>query len=232
MLDREVLVAETSRPGARDLAAVALPLVQTVLDGAGYAIDDVDLIAVSVGPGSFTGLRIGLSIAKGFALATGCDVVGVPTLEALAHVAAGRIGLICPVLDARKGEVYAALFRSTAEGLTRVAEDCATTPESLATAIDEPCVFIGDGVEAYRTTWRGLLPGSAELLPFTEFHPSGMTVARLGRCRHREHGADAVAAMVPRYCRVAEAELRRVTADESPSHARGKGKIDSASGLG
>lgn len=232
LLDGEVLLAEISRPGARDLAAVCLPLVRSVLDAAERAVDDINLIAVSVGPGSFTGLRIGLSIAKGIALATGCAVVGVPTLEALAHVALDRTGLICPVLDARKGEVYAAVFRSAADGLTRVADDCATTPDRLAALIDEPCVFIGDGVDAYRTAWQTAFQEPVELLPFTEFHPRGGAVARVGQALFRARGPDAVAALVPRYCRVSEAELRHRARGETPSHVCGRGKIDSAGRLG
>jgi len=232
LLDGEVLLAERSRPGTRDLAVVSLPLLQDVLDAAERTIDDVDLIAVSVGPGSFTGLRIGLSIAKGIALATGCAVVGVPTLEALAHVALERTGLICPVLDARKGEVYAALFRASADGIARVADDCATTPHRLAVLIDEPCVFIGDGVDAYRIALQTAFQESAELLPFTEFHPRGGEVARLGQRRFRASGADSIAALAPRYCRVSEAELRHRARGEAPDHACGGGKIDSATGLG
>lgn len=232
LLDGEILLAEMSRPGARDLAVVSLPLVREVFDAAERTVDDIDLIAVSVGPGSFTGLRIGLSIAKGIALATGCAVVGVPSLEALAHVAPERGGLICPVLDARKGEVYAGLFRCAAGGLTRVADDCATTPERLAALIDEPCVFIGDAVDPYRTVWQTAFQESVELLPFTEFHPRGGAVARLGQRRFRACGADSVAALVPRYCRVSEAEIRHRARGATPSHVCSGGKIDSAGGLG
>jgi len=232
LLDGEALLAEISRPAARDLAAVCLPLLRSVLDAAERTVDDIDLIAVSVGPGSFTGLRIGLSIAKGIALATGCSVVAVPSLEALAYVAPERGGLICTALDARKGEVYAGLFRSTGDGLTRVAADCATTPERLAALIDEPCVFIGDAVDPYREVWQTAFQDSVELLPFTEFHPRGGAVARLGRKQFQSCGADSVAALVPRYCRLSEAELRHRARGETPSPVCDGGKIDSVGGLG
>src|SRR5262245_52075822 len=92
-------------------ARTLLPLIDAALAAAGVGLRQLDLLAVSIGPGSFTGLRIGLSVAKGLALATGLPVVGVPTLEAYALHVGPRPGLICPVLDARKGEVYGAVFR-------------------------------------------------------------------------------------------------------------------------
>ncbi len=215
LLDGDTLVAERSLPGSRSLATVVLPMVQEVLDAAGRSLAEVELIAVSLGPGSFTGLRIGLSVVKGFALTTGCDVVGVPTLHALALVAGPMRGLICPVLDARKGEVYAALFRADGGGLLRIAEDCATTPARLAAAIDEPCVVVGDGVEVLGDEFRRLIGSAVEFLPFAEFHPRGGAVASLGRRRHREMGADSLAGMVPRYCRVSEAEAKRLAGEEA-----------------
>src|SRR5689334_18463142 len=92
-------------------ARTLLPLIDNALAAARCELSDLDLIAVSIGPGSFTGLRIGLSVAKGLALATGLPAVGVPTLEAYANCAGARSGLLCPVLDARKGEVYGAAFQ-------------------------------------------------------------------------------------------------------------------------
>ena len=231
VLDGDDLIAERSQPDSRTLAVTALPLVQDVLAAAGCDVADLGMIAVSAGPGSFTGLRIGLSLAKGISLATGCAVIAVPTLEALAQVAGERDGLICPVLDARKGEVYAASFRWQTSGPLRVSEDCAATPQRLAAAIEEPCVLLGDGVEAYLALWRDAFGQSVELLPFTEFHPRGGAVAAVGRRRFGDLGADEVAAMVPRYVRAAEAEVR-LRAEGEPRNGRGKGKIDRAGGLG
>jgi tRNA threonylcarbamoyladenosine biosynthesis protein TsaB len=220
-------LAERSDGGARRLAASVLPMVEGVLGEAGLEVGDVDLIAVSAGPGSFTGLRVGMSIAKGIALATGCEVVAVSTLQALAMVAGRRPGRICPVLDARRGEVYAALFGG--ERHERLIEDCAVPPERLAQAIDRPSVLLGDGVEPYLDTWRRRISQPVEFLPFSQFHPRGVMVARLGLRRYRERGGDALAELVPRYCRVPEAEQKRLAklGDDGA-----KSKIDRLGGLG
>lgn len=209
MLADGAVVAERSQPGSRDLAVSLLPLVRTVLADGGCSVGEVGLIAVSSGPGSFTGLRVGMSTAKGLAMATGCAVVSVPTLEALAAVAVARSGLLCPVLDARKGEVYGGVFRNRGGRLQRMVADAAATPESFAAAVSEPCVLLGDGVEVYRQEWGRLLPAGSELLPFAEFHPRGAVVAELGLQLLRDHGSEDLAALVPRYCRAPEAQVRR-----------------------
>jgi tRNA threonylcarbamoyladenosine biosynthesis protein TsaB len=220
-------LAERSAGGARRLAASVLPMVEGILGEAGLAVGDVDLIAVSAGPGSFTGLRVGMSIAKGVALATGCEVVAVPTLQALAMVAGRRPGPICPVLDARRGEVYAALFGGDRH--ERLIDDCAVSPEDLARLIAPPSVLLGDGVEPYLETWRRLIPQPVEFLSFSQFHPRAVTVARLGLRLYRERGGDRLADLVPRYCRAPEAEQKRLA---TLGTNVGKSKIDRPGGLG
>ncbi len=118
LLDDERVVAEYFFQLPVHHSETVLPALQRGLRLAALDIGDVGLIALTVGPGSFTGLRIGASTVKGLALAAGTPVpvVGVSTLEALAYNAAGFPGLVCPLLDARKGEVYGALYRADGEG--------------------------------------------------------------------------------------------------------------------
>ena len=213
--DEEVL-CERSVSAAHSLGATTVPLVDDVLRASGRLAADIDLIAVSAGPGSFTGLRVGLSIAKGMALSTGCAVVAVPTLEALAHVVgmadsglAVPIGsAICPVLDARKGEVYAALYRVEDRGtLICEVEEQACDPLVAVEGVSGSCIMIGDGVAAYREVWAEHFGERATLLSYEEYHPRGSVVASLGARRHAEHGADDPASVVPRYCRKPEAQV-------------------------
>ena len=104
-------------------AEIILPLVDSVLRRAGIELSDVAGIAVSIGPGSFTGVRIGLSTVKGLAYGTGMPAVGISTLQAIAARVAGFEGRVCPILDARKGEVYAAVFRIHGSQLERLTQD-------------------------------------------------------------------------------------------------------------
>jgi tRNA threonylcarbamoyladenosine biosynthesis protein TsaB len=189
-----------------------LPAIDRMLHDAGATLGALGGLAVSIGPGSFTGLRIGLSTAKGLAYATGLPLVGVPSLEALAWAVPAARWPVCPVLDARKQEVYAALFRHEPAGLRRIMEDRALAPEALCALIRKPTLFLGDGVAAYGALFARLL-GERFLLP-----PPGSRgarpacVAHLGRERLLRGERDAVDALVPRYLRPSEAELRRASA--------------------
>ena len=209
LIDGDTELAERSQTVTGSHAGTLLPMIEETLAAAGIGLRDLELLAVSVGPGSFTGLRIGLSVTKGLAWANGIPVVGVPTLEALASVAAPRPGFICPVLDARKREVYGAAFRWTGAALECVAEVAVLTPERFAARLSLPCTLIGDGVDAYASIWRACLGESAELIPFADLSPRGSAVARLGATRFRLCGPANVAQMEPIYVRKSEAEVQR-----------------------
>jgi tRNA threonylcarbamoyladenosine biosynthesis protein TsaB len=194
--------AETTR---RSHVASLGALVGRVLDAARVRIEDVDGIAVSIGPGSFTGRRIVLGFAKGIALAGGTALVGVPTLEALAHVAGAAPGeTVCAALDARKQEVYAALFAARADGaLERRGPDEALPPAALAARLPPACLLVGDAGEAYADAFRG----RARVLPFATHHPRGGIVARLGAARLLAGERANAGELEPAYVRPPEARL-------------------------
>jgi tRNA threonylcarbamoyladenosine biosynthesis protein TsaB len=149
--DGEV-VARRLRPGRRGHAEVLMPMVQDVMAEADLAYDALDAIAATVGPGTFTGLRIGLAAARGLALAAGLPLVGVTTLEAIAHgvpesARAGRTVLV--VLDARRGQVYAQAF---GPDLAPRGEPAALAPGVAAALVDDAdkVLLAGDGVDLVR----------------------------------------------------------------------------------
>jgi tRNA threonylcarbamoyladenosine biosynthesis protein TsaB len=171
------VLAEATHRESRAHAASLPGLVERVLADAGRRLDDVEAVAVSIGPGSFTGLRVGLAFAKGLAFAGGLPVVPVPTLEALAWVAeAARGETVCAALDARKREVYAAFFLAEPHTVRRLGPDMALAPEMLAARLEGRCVVVGDAGEVYGT----LLVPHAVLRPFATHHPRGGVIARLG----------------------------------------------------
>jgi len=186
-----------------------LPAIDRALSDARIALEALGGIAVSIGPGSFTGLRIGLSTVKGLAYATGLPVVGVPTLEAMAWSLPAARWQVCPVLDARKQEVYAALFRHEQEGIVRVMEDTALAPDALCRLIRKPTLFIGDGVETYGALFRERLGERMLIPPLASRGARPACVAELGRGRLLRGERDAADSLVPRYLRPSEAELRR-----------------------
>ena len=208
-------------------------LIDECLALAGVALEDVGCIAVSSGPGSFTGLRVALATAKGLALGGDVPLVGVATLEALAATAlpgwsaqttppVGEGTVIVPCLDARKGEVYAAAFRVRAPDwrranprLERLAPDAALSPagftSAFATWLDAggTGMLLGDGPQRYPDVVVETLAGRVEVLPFARCHPRGATVARLGAGSFAAGGAHDRAALVPHYARASEAEVMR-----------------------
>ena len=130
-----------------------LPMAEDMLKNAELTIDDVDLFAVAQGPGSFTGIRIGVSAVKGLAWAADKKCVGVSTLEAMAWNGAAVGGVICPVMDARRSQVYNALFEIRDGKPVRLTEDRPIALKELAEevrALGRPVLLVGDGVEITR----------------------------------------------------------------------------------
>jgi tRNA threonylcarbamoyladenosine biosynthesis protein TsaB len=187
--------------------AASLPgLAERVLTEAGLDAAAVEAVAVSIGPGSFTGLRIGLGFAKGLCFAGGLPLVTVPTLEALADAVEASPGtVVCAALDARKHEVYAALFVVEPEGRRRLGPDQALAPEVLAARLPPGCVLVGDAAAAY----PAVFDGRARVLGFDRCPPRGGVVARLGWARLMRGERAELGTVEPAYVRPPEAELAR-----------------------
>ena len=202
-------------PGSRgNHAEILLPAIETVLSRAGVSLPAISAFAVSIGPGSFTGLRIGLSTVKGLVYGSEIPVVGIPTLAAIAGKVTGWDGLICPFLDARKKEVYTALFRQRAGAVERLTEDLVSSAEAIierVAALDggEPCLFIGDGIQSYGQLITAALGGRSRVTLGEGYPSTACAVAQLGEARIARQERDPVGAMVPRYLRPSEAELKK-----------------------
>ena len=163
---------------------------------------DVQGVAVSVGPGSFTGLRIGLGTAKGLALSLDVPIAAVPTLDAMAAMLPFAAWPVCPVIAARRDEVYASLYRVTAGVIEREWDYLALTPQALAQRLEEPTILIGDGAS------RVISPHARVAGPIPRI-PSAAAVGVLGSERLRRGDTVEAAALAPLYLRPSEAELKR-----------------------
>jgi len=190
--------------GSRSHTESLPALLERVLAAGGVTLEDVDGLAVSIGPGSFTGLRVSLALAKGIAFAGGLPLAPVSTLEALAWVADAAPGdTICAALDARKHEVYAALFAAEAGGPRRLSPDVAQSPEQLAAELPGACVLVGDASEAY----GDVLGVRATVRPFATHHPRGGVIARLGWQRLVSGEGVNLGELEPVYIRPPDAQL-------------------------
>ncbi|MFZ5648248.1 MAG: tRNA (adenosine(37)-N6)-threonylcarbamoyltransferase complex dimerization subunit type 1 TsaB [Bacillota bacterium] len=189
-----------------------LPMIKSVIEEARIRPGDIGGVAVSSGPGSFTGLRIGMSTAKTLAQVWRVPVVGVSTLEALAYPLTGLANLICPVLNARKNEVYTAVYDGADGNLKKLAGPLALKPEELAKLLtgwaDRSVTFMGDGVDEYRDRLAELVGARACFVPGMTSHPRGASVAWIGWNKlDRGEGLDPIA-LLPDYVRLSEAEVK------------------------
>ena len=187
--------------------------VAGLLERAGLSLRQLGAIAVGIGPGSFTGLRVGLSYAKGLKLAIGCALFGIPSLDTLAlaalvesSAAPGR--LICPVLDARKGEVYAALYRTSGDGLEKLSDDLVVTLENLAPHLGTDVLLVGDAKAEEARSLAVRAGGAATCLEIGGLRLRGRVVAALGAARLMAGEADNAFVMEPLYVRTVEATFR------------------------
>jgi tRNA threonylcarbamoyladenosine biosynthesis protein TsaB len=177
----------------------------------GIPLQEVGGLAVSEGPGSFTGLRIGMATAKGLAQGRGIPLVGVPTLLALAHRGYGSQELVCPVMNARRNEIYTALFRFEQDSYETLEPYQAVDPRKWAEKLKglaKPVLFVGDGVEIYAETWQEHLgPRALLALPVLRLAVAG-TVAWLGRGMLIKGVRDDLYSLKPMYIRPAEAQAK------------------------
>jgi tRNA threonylcarbamoyladenosine biosynthesis protein TsaB len=210
LLNEEEVCAEFYLNLGRHHTEILLPALDKLFLLTGHAPEEVDLLACTVGPGSFTGLRIGVSTVKGLALAMARPVVGVSTLEALAVNAIPSRGLICSMLDARKNHVYTSLYRRGPEGLPE-----ATIPEKLVDVgkflqdLDQvEIVFLGDGAIRYETLIGEILKDRAILCGRNQQKLLASAVGRIGLHRYRNGGVLDTQTFAPNYLRLSEAETK------------------------
>ena len=181
--------------------------VDRVLKDTGLAIADFGGFAVAIGPGSFTGLRIGLSTVKGLALATGKPVAAVPTLLALAWNLPYAAYPVCPMLDARKNEVYAALYIFDGAAFAQVMPEMTIPIRGLAEKISRKTLFTGEAAHLYRREIEKQFGNTALFAPFSAALPSAATVAELGLDMIENGRQTAPDSLAPLYIRRPEAEV-------------------------
>lgn len=209
LLDGDCLLAEYTLSVRTTHSERLMAAVDRLLNDSGWGIETLEGVAVSIGPGSFTGLRIGVSTAKGLGLALGIPLVGVPTLDALAALLPHARDPVCPILDAKKGELYTSLFHWEGGRMVRDWEYLALTPEDLCSRLSGSVIFVGDGVGAFGDLLGRALGSRAKLAPPGRRHPSAACVAQLGHDRLLSGETVEPARLTPLYIRPSEAELKR-----------------------
>lgn len=216
LLDEEQLIREEFVNYKKNHSETLMPMVAEVLRGCDRSLAEVDALAVTIGPGSFTGLRIGLGAVKGMSLAASIPVVAISTLEVLAANIAGTDSLVCPALNARKQEVYAALYESRGAYPQLLTEEMACSPQDLARRAREVSVqygfqhiiMLGDGYAPYRYIFEEQLGDCLVKAPLHLMLPRASALGSLALRRIARQEFAEVMTLRPHYVRLSEAESR------------------------
>lgn len=189
-----------------------LPMLDEISRMIELDLESIDAIAVAAGPGSFTGLRIGSATAKGLGLALNKPLIGVPTVEALAYNLYDVPGLICPIMDARRRQVYTGLYSFEQHQMKTVKEQTAMGIEELTEELNQknqPVIFLGDGVAVYRDTIKEKLTVPFDFAPVHLNKQRAGAVAALGARYYAEGKTETAREHQPEYLRVSQAERER-----------------------
>jgi tRNA threonylcarbamoyladenosine biosynthesis protein TsaB len=210
LVDSNQPIGEWNLNVSRTHAGRLLPGIQYLLQETGLNVGRIDAFAVTIGPGSFTGLRIALTTAKTLSLVTGKPLAGIPTLDVLVENVPFAEGWVCPALDARKGEVFAALYRKDSRGKSERRTDyLSVPPEGLLPLIQGPTLLLGDAVPLYGERLREACRHPITFTPPEYFFPRASVLCRLAykKLSHAEgtHPKDLQAL----YARASDAELSR-----------------------
>ena len=200
LIDGENFVGEYSLKIEKAHSSRLMPAIDQILSWANLTVQELDACAVGVGPGSFTGVRIGVGAVKTLCYAIKKPIVGISTLAAIAHNLRYTNALICPVLDARRNEIYGAIFHG-GERLERKSDDLCVPMEAFLDRVSDPAVFVGDGLRRYTDAILNRF-GTNVIFAHANFNvPRGSNIARLGYERLLSGQSDDYFSLTPNYVR-------------------------------
>lgn len=207
-----MLVSEFTVNNKQTHSQTLLPMIEQVVEMADIPLDALDAIAVAAGPGSFTGLRIGASTAKGMALALKKPIVSVPTLEGLAYRVGVTEAVVCPMMDARRNQVYTGMYHIKNGQLECILEQCAVAIEGIVEKLNahgEKVVLLGDGIPVQYDYLKEKLAVPYEIAPVHMNRQSAAAVAALGEIYFAAGRAEEAGQHRPIYLRKSQAERER-----------------------
>lgn len=212
VVEDDILVAEYTVNYKKTHSQTLLPMLDEIAKMTELDLNTIDAIAVAAGPGSFTGLRIGSATAKGLGLALKKPLVAVPTVEGLAYNLYDTQGLICPIMDARRKQVYTGIYRFEDHRLVTVEDQMAVPMEEMITklnAYQQPVTFLGDGVSVFKDLIAEKLTVPYTFAPAHVNKQRAAAVAALGLVYYKEGKIQTAMEHIPDYLRVSQAERER-----------------------
>ncbi len=211
LMSEDRLVAQTVLNNKKTHSQNIMPMIEFMLEKAEISVNDIDCFAAAVGPGSFTGVRIGVATVKALAFAAKKPCAAVSTLHALAHNVSCFDGIICPILDARRNQVYNALFEGGS--LNRITADRALSVDSLCDELsetDKRIIFVGDGVPVFEEQIKAVLGERAVFAPKASQMNLAASVAEIGLEKFKKGDVLSFDELVPQYLRLSQAERERL----------------------
>ena len=213
LMSEDVLVAQTVINHKKTHSQKMMPQIEEMFRAAELMPSDVGAYAAAVGPGSFTGVRIGVATAKAMAQAADKPCVAVSTLEALAFSSKFFDGIVSPILDARRGQVYNALFEGGKDGLTRICDDRALALDELLQQLkstNKPVIFMGDATLVFKDEIIAALGEQAFFAPKISNLNLAGAVAEIGLERLKSGETTEYSKLVPSYIRLSQAEREKL----------------------
>jgi tRNA threonylcarbamoyladenosine biosynthesis protein TsaB len=208
IVENQEVLSELRFNAGQTHAQILLPNIDRVLKEASLKLEELDGIAISIGPGSFTGLRIGLATAKGLCFALSKPLISVPTLDGLVYSQKSPSYALVPILDAKKNEVYSAVYHSRDGRIMRVSDYWVTSIEKLVAKIPEEVIFLGLGLEVFKENLSKLCGEKAHFLEEERNLPSGTAIAFLGLEKFKRSEFEDLDKVEPLYLRSSEQELK------------------------
>lgn len=205
----DIMTAEYTINYKKTHSQTLLPMIDTISKMIELDLSTIDAIAVAAGPGSFTGLRIGSATAKGLGLALDKPLISVPTLEAMAYNLYGTEGLICPIMDAKRNQVYTGIYEYFENELREVKKQTAINIQELIedlNKIGRKVTFVGDGIPVYKEMIENTLKIPFAFAPAHLNRQRGGAIASLGAIYLKKGLTDTAADHKPDYLRVSQAE--------------------------
>ncbi len=206
IMEDDVLIAQFSLNNKITHSTKLLPQIEYMMKNAEIEFSDIDLFAVTVGPGSFTGERIGVATAKALAHAVNKPMIGVSALKAMAYNLKYTDYLICPIMDARREQVYTASYKWEQDKLITLKEDRAMALDELLNEIDENVIFLGDGVPVFKEKIIEKIGDKAHFAPANLLHINGGGVAEAAKEEYKKGNVCDYASLIPTYLRLSQAE--------------------------
>ena len=207
IVDNTSLLSEFTLAKEETHSKHLMDMIKAALRMSGLNFSDLDGFAVTRGPGSFTGLRIGISTIKGLAVASEKPVVGVSSLETLALQVSYSRDLICPILDARRGEVYFSRYRFLNGHLKKQTKERVAPPDQAVDDLNESCLFVGNGAVVYKEMILEKMGEFASFAPLIQNTIRASTMAYLSMAKFENNDTDDIEKILPYYIRKSDAEL-------------------------